>query len=102
MAEKLHTYVPVIAALGVVALAPAALTLRAPAAGAPALVIAAPWADAEAVAQAAGGSVIALTRAPMATLAVFPDDSSVAAAHAAGAWLVADGAAVAALCGVNR
>jgi hypothetical protein len=89
--------------LGAVAIGPVALAMawRTAAPGEPALVIAAPWTDVEALVAAAGGRVVAPASAPMATLGVFPDAASLARVVGAGGWLVLDGRAAAALCGVD-
>ena len=64
------------------------------------LVIIAPWADGDALVQAAGGARVGPEQAPLAMFAR-TDDVQVfdSAARAAGAWWVGDGAALAALCG---
>jgi hypothetical protein len=98
--SRRHSFAPVTLALVAAAASPLALSARGPVAGAPALVVAAPWTDPETVTRAAGGNVVAPRRAPMATIAVFADAEAIAAARAAGAWLVLDGAALASLCGV--
>lgn len=89
------------ALVGVVALGPAALALSGGtvAQGAPVLVLAAPWRDAAAIIEAAGGRVIALADAPLATLGVAPDEAALARLRAE-AWVL-DGRRAAAFCGVD-
>jgi hypothetical protein len=90
-------------AVGVTVLGPAALALGGSEgrAGAPTLVIAPPWVDPAAVAEAAGGRPIGPTQAPLATLAIFENEGFRARLRAAGAWFALDGAAVARWCGVD-
>ncbi len=94
------------AAMGVsvaaVIVGPAALTLSAPPGppGSPVVVVAPPWDDPVDAALAAGGRIIALGEAPLATLAVFDSPDFARRLRAAGAF-AADGAALAALCGVS-
>jgi hypothetical protein len=78
-----------------------ALSSGSPRPGEPVLVITAPWTDPESVVTAAGGRVIAPASAPMATLGVFADAAALARVGGAGGWLVVDGRAAAALCGVD-
>lgn len=87
---------------GLVLVGPAALALGGGRAepGAPVLVVTAPWADPAAAVRAAGGRVIALVDAPMATLGLFPDAASLARARREGSWLF-DGRRAAALCGAD-
>jgi hypothetical protein len=84
----------------IVCFGPAALALSGGAVepGAPVLVLAAPWRDPAALVEAAGGRVIALAEAPLATLGVFPDAAALERVGAR-AWAV-DGRRVAAFCGV--
>jgi hypothetical protein len=100
MAFARHPAAPLALALSLAVAGPLALSARSPEVGAPALLVTAPWSDADAAARAANGAVIALRKAPMATLAVFPDEAAIRAARSAG-WFLVDGATLAALCGVN-
>ncbi|SDZ98774.1 hypothetical protein [Rubrimonas cliftonensis] len=88
--------------LATVVVGPAALALSAPLGpvGGPVLVIAPPWLDAAAAAEAAGGRIIALREAPLATLAVFGSPDFAPRLRAAGAF-AANGLVVAELCGVE-
>ncbi len=89
-------------AAAVVALGPAATALGGAGAqpGRPSLVIAAPWVDAEAAVEAAGGRVIGPLRAPLAALGVM-DDAAALDRLSRMVWLIVDGGAAARLCGVE-
>lgn len=91
-----------LAALALVAATPFLSVAAGPAAsaGAPALVLAPPWRDAAAAAEAAGGRVVGLERAALAALAVFPDAEALARLRRVGA-IALDGRAAASFCGVN-
>ncbi|MEM1316564.1 MAG: hypothetical protein AAGI51_18545 [Pseudomonadota bacterium] len=66
---------------------------------APMLVVAPPWGDAEAVARAAEARPVGLPS--RRAVLVAPEPGLAARLQAAGAWWLADGAALAALCGVR-
>jgi hypothetical protein len=85
----------------VLCLGPAALALSGGSVepGAPVLVLTAPWRDAAGLVEAAGGRVIALDDAPLATLGVFPD--AAALGRVQDLALALDGRRAAALCGVD-
>ena len=72
---------------------------RAPAPGAPVLVVAPPWGGGAAeVVRRAGGREISPARAPFAVLAVLDGADAARAMRSAGAWFVLDAARVARLC----
>lgn len=78
---------PVLAAMG-----------GAPRAGDPVVVV---GPDPEAIVARAGGMALGPSRAPLGILAVAPDRGYADRLDAAGAWLVLDGRALAALCGIT-
>lgn len=81
------------------AAAPVAVLFAPPGAEGPFLVVVPPWLGAAAVVQAAGGSVVGPTGAPLAVLAMAEAPDFHARASRAGA-VVRDGRALAAICGV--
>ncbi|WP_375259643.1 hypothetical protein [Citreimonas sp.] len=71
-------------------------------AGAPVLVIAAPWGQgAAAIVTGAGGRPLGPVSAAFGTLATFDGAIPVADLRALGAWAVRDGTSIASICGVN-
>lgn len=91
-------------AAAIVAVGPAALALTGAGArpGAPLLVVAPPWRDAEAVVRAAGGWATGLRDAPLAVIAAFHAPEGAAdRAISAGAWIAFDAGTIAEICGAN-
>lgn len=86
--------------LAVAATPLALLSAAPPRAGAPVLVIAAPWRDAGAIIAAAGGAVLGPQTAPLATIATSDRPDFAARLRRSGAFAVLDGTRLAAICGV--
>jgi hypothetical protein len=69
--------------------------------GQPVLVIVAPWADPALAVQAAGGQVVSPVAGWLGILAVFEGQGMTAPRAGGGIWLMADGRAMARLCGAR-
>lgn len=68
----------------------------------PRLVLYPPWVDGVDIVKRAGGDPVGPSQAPMGVLAFAPDsDAFDQRLRSAGAWAVLDGAAIAALCGLE-
>ncbi|MFY0691498.1 MAG: hypothetical protein JXR14_06180 [Paracoccaceae bacterium] len=89
-------------ALGTLMMGPVLFALSSkPRLGAPVLVVAPPWeGGARAVVQTAGLDEIGPQGAALAVLALYGQPDDLERLAAAGAWLVMDGEAIAAFCGV--
>lgn len=79
----------------------AGLAVSRPAAGQVALVVVPPWQDAETIVRQSGGRQIGLSRSRHVTLALSEDDEFADGLKRNGAWFVADGRALALICGAT-
>ena len=90
----------ILAAIAITCAAPGVMALsNPPVPGAAVLVMLPPWADGDGLVAAAGGQVVGPLRAPFAILALSQNADFAEQLRLAGAWAVADGTALARICG---